>query len=198
MPETADPRPELAGAGDADLMRAVARRDRAALVELFGRYGGRVKAYALRGGASDADAEEIVQDVMLAVWRKAASFDPDRAAASAWIFAIARNRRIDGFRRAARAVPDPDDPLFRPDPAPGGFAEYSASERDARLRAGLAALAPEQRAVLEAAFYDGLSHGEIAERLDLPLGTVKSRVRLAFGHLRDVLGDDLAGEIGDE
>ena len=100
--------------------------------------------------------------------------------------------------RARRPEPDPQDPLFRPDPEPGGVARISAAEREARLRAGLAGLAPGQRQVLVAAFYEGLSHGEIAARLDLPVGTVKSRIRLAFGHLREAIGEELAGEFGDE
>jgi RNA polymerase sigma-70 factor (ECF subfamily) len=173
-------------------VQAVARRDRAAFVELFGRYAGRINAFALRRGAPAADADEIVQDVMVAVWRRAASFDPARAAVSTWIYAIARNRRIDMIRRAQRPAPDPEDPLFRPDPAPDAAGVLAAAERQARLREGLAALPAEQRRVLTLAFYDGLSHGEIAAQEGLPLGTVKSRIRLAFRHLRGALGDDLA------
>ena len=194
---SASPPPGQLAASDADLIRAVAARDRAAFVALFERYAGRVKAFAMRGGAGAADADEIAQDVMVAVWRNAASFDPARAGASTWIFAIARNRRIDHFRRAGRPAPDPADPLFQPDPAPDGFAALSGAEREARLRAGLEGLAPEQRRVLVAAFYEGLSHGEIAVREGLPLGTVKSRIRLAFRHLHAVLGEDLAEGFGD-
>ncbi|HRO12942.1 sigma-70 family RNA polymerase sigma factor, partial [Amaricoccus sp.] len=174
------------------------RRDRAAFVALFGRYAGRVKAFAMRGGLPAADADEIAQDVMVSVWRNAAGFDPARAAASTWIFAIARNRRIDQIRRAARPTPDPADPLFQPDPAPDGFAALSGAEREARLLAALADLPPEQRRVLQAAFYEGLSHADIARAEGLPLGTVKSRIRLAFRHLHAILGADLAEELGDD
>jgi RNA polymerase sigma-70 factor (ECF subfamily) len=185
--------PPTAAVSDVDLLAAVAHGDRDAFVALFGRYAGRIKAYAMRGGATAADADEIAQDVMVAVWRNAASFDPARAAPSTWIFAIARNRRIDAFRRAGRAAaPDPQDPLLQPDPAPDGFRVMNAAEREARLRAALATLPPEQRAVLVASFYAGLSHGEIAAREGLPLGTVKSRIRLAFRHLHAILGEDLA------
>lgn len=195
---SASPPPGPRAASDADLILAVARRDRAAFVALFDRYAGRVKAFAMRGGAPAADADEIAQDVMVAVWRNAASFDPARAAASTWIFAIARNRRVDHFRRAARPTPDPQDPLFQPDPSQDGFAALSASEREARLREVLGGLAPEQKRVLVAAFYEGLSHTEIAAREGLPLGTVKSRIRLAFRHLHAVLGEDLAEGFEDD
>jgi RNA polymerase sigma-70 factor (ECF subfamily) len=181
-------------ARDAELLLAVAREDRAAFAELFGRYAVRVKAFALRAGASVHDADELAQEVMVSVWRRASTFDPARAAASTWIYAIARNRRIDMFRRVNRPPPDPEDPLFQPDPEPDGAAALSQIEREAMVREGLATLSPEQRVVLDLAFYEGLSHSDIAERLGVPLGTVKSRIRLAFRHLRGALGDDLAGE----
>lgn len=182
---------------EAALIRAIAGADRAAFVALFERYAGRIKAFAMRGGAAPADADEIAQDVMVSVWRNAASYDPARAAPAAWIYAIARNRRIDFLRRAARPTPDPGDPLLQPDPLPDGFSALRAGEREAMLRDALAGLAPEQRAVLIAAFYDGLSHSEIAARSGVPLGTVKSRMRLAFRHLHAVLGEDLEEGLDD-
>ncbi len=189
--------PPQTAASDAQLLLGIAGRDRAAFAALFHRYAGRIKAYMLRSGASVQDADEIAQEVMVSIWRRAASYDPLRAAASTWIYAIARNRRIDMLRRARRPVPDPQDPLFQPDPEPDGLDQITANERDEQVRAGLAGLSAEQRGVLVAAFYDGLSHGEIAARLDLPLGTVKSRMRLAFRHLRGVLGDDPLAEADD-
>ena len=189
--------PGLAAPSDVELLLAVAGRDRAAFVALFERYAGRIKAYAMRAGATASDADEIAQDVMVAVWRHAARFDPARASPSTWIYAIARNRRNDAFRRAGGAAPDADDPLLHPDPAPDGFRLLDVAEREARLRVAIAGLAPEQRQVLVAAFYEGLSHGQIAARDGLPLGTVKSRIRLAFRHLHAILGDDLAQGFGD-
>jgi RNA polymerase sigma-70 factor, ECF subfamily len=183
---------------DAELIAAVAERDRAAFGLLFDRYAVRIKAFMLRTGAAEADADEIAQDVMVSIWRRAASFDPARAAPSTWIFAIARNRRIDLVRRMRRPAPDPADPLFQPDPAPDAMAGVSLAEREAMVRESLKSLAPEQLEVLRLAFYDGLSHGEIAERSGLPLGTVKSRIRLAFRHLRAALGDGIAAEIVDD
>jgi RNA polymerase sigma-70 factor (ECF subfamily) len=191
------PLPDPSAASDAELIAAVAGRNRAAFVALFGRYAGRVKAFAMRGGVGGADADEIAQDVMVAVWRNAAGYDPAKAGVATWIFAIARNRRIDHLRRAGRPAPDPADPLFQPDPQPDGFAALSGAERETRLGAALAALSPEQRRVLVASFYEGLSHGEIAAREGLPLGTVKSRIRLAFRRLHAVLGEDLAEELDD-
>ncbi len=185
------PPPGLAVASDAQLLMAIAGRDKAAFAALFERYAGKLKAFMMRSGAAAADADEIAQDVMVAIWRRAATFDPTRAGASTWIFAIARNRRIDMIRRSRRPAPDPEDPLWQPDPEPDGLDILTQSERERRVRDGLASLAPEQRAVLVAAFYDGLSHGEIAVAQSLPLGTVKSRMRLAFRRLRGVLGDDL-------
>ncbi len=192
------PLPPPESLSDPDLMRAVAARDRRAFVALFERYAGRVKAFALRSGAAAADADEIAQDVMVAVWRHAADFDPARAAVSTWIFAIARNRRIDLHRRGARPTPDPEDPLFQPDPAPDGLAVLDTAERERRLRAALDALPAEQRQILVAAFYQGLSHRAIAARDGLPLGTVKSRIRLAFRHLHALLGEDLAEGLFDD
>jgi RNA polymerase sigma-70 factor, ECF subfamily len=188
MPDSPPPEPP----GDAELIRAIAGGDRDAFVALFERYAGRIKGFMIRSGASAGDADEIAQDVMVAIWRRAETFDAERSAAATWIFAIARHRRIDLLRRAGRPGPDPLDPLFQPEAEPDAFAALNAAQREARLREALAGLPPEQRAVLVAAFYDGLSHAEIAAREGLPLGTVKSRIRLAFRRLSGILGDDIA------
>jgi RNA polymerase sigma-70 factor (ECF subfamily) len=198
QPMLSSPPPGPAVDSDAELILAVAAGDRSAFVALFERYAGRVKGYAMRGGASAADADEIAQDVMVSIWRRAETFDPARAAASTWIFAIARNRRVDFHRRAARPGPDAADPLFQPDPEPDGFVALDGAERQARLREGVATLSDEQHRVLVAAFYDGLSHSEIAAREGLPLGTVKSRIRLAFRHLHALLGDEIGEGFGDD
>jgi RNA polymerase sigma-70 factor (ECF subfamily) len=182
--------PPASAPSDADLLLAIAGQDVTAFEELFDRYAGRIKAFMMRSGASAADADEIAQDVMVSIWRRAATFDPRKAAASTWIYAIARNRRVDLIRRARRPGPDPEDPLFQPDLEPDGLDILGRAQEDARLRASLETLPPEQKAVLVAAFFEGLSHGEVAETLGLPLGTVKSRIRLAFRHLRVALGDD--------
>jgi RNA polymerase sigma-70 factor, ECF subfamily len=195
---SAPPTAGATGPSDADLIRAVAGKDRAAFNLLFDRYAARVKAFMMRGGASEADADEIAQDVMVSIWRRAESFDPAKAAASTWIYAIARNRRIDLVRQMRRPMPDPMDPLFQADPEPDGLETVSLAEREGLVRESLGTLAPEQLEVLRLAFYDGMSHAEIAERTGLPLGTVKSRIRLAFRHLRGALGDEVAADFAGE
>lgn len=168
-----------------DLMERVAlHQDRQAFGELFSYYGPRVKAYLLRLGADDALAEELAQEVMVTVWRKAALFDRTQASVSTWLFRIARNRRIDAIRRTKRPELDPNDPLLLPSAPPAADDTLSAMDVERRVRAAMVDLPDEQKDLLKAAFYDGLSHREIAERSGTPLGTVKSRLRLAFQKLR--------------
>ncbi len=186
----------LEDVSDEVLLARIACGDRAAFATLFGRYAGKVKGFLARGGAPSAEADEAAQEVMLAIWRKAATFDPAKAGAATWIYAIARNRRVDMARRR-RPAPDPDDPQFRPDPAPPADSAAAAADRDRLVRAALSALSAEQRDVVRLAFYDGLSHAEAAEALALPLGTVKSRLRLAMARLRGALGDEFAAELLD-
>jgi len=175
----------------ADLMAAVAeRQDRAAYSELFGYYAPRVKSYLMRLGADGALAEEIAQDVMVTVWRKAGLFDRSQASVSTWIFRIARNRRIDVFRRARRPDLDPEETLLLPAGADAPDARIEAMETETRVRAAMKDLPPEQVSLLHLAFYEGLSHSEIAGKLGLPLGTVKSRIRLAFAKMKAKLDDD--------
>lgn len=189
---------ELEALPDSELMQRIAARDKAAFQAIFQRFAGRVKSFMLRYSMPDDEAEEIAQEVMVQVWRKAESFDPTKAAASTWIFAIARNRRIDRIRRSARREPDLNDPMFHPDPEPDGSAAVSAQERQDIVREVLASLPEPQRLVLHATFFEGLSQAEIAEREGLPLGTVKSRVRLAFGRMRAGLPDRIAEELEDD
>jgi RNA polymerase sigma-70 factor, ECF subfamily len=185
---TAPARAELDG-----LVLATAGGDRQAFAALFDFYAPRVKAYLMRLNAPAPLAEEIAQEVMLTVWRKAGQFDPAQASASTWIFRIARNRRIDAARRAAaRPDPDPHDPVFHPPEADAPDEAAHATGRAERVAAALEVLPPDQLDLLRLAFFDGLSHRDIAERLSLPLGTVKSRLRLAFDKLRPRLD---AGEL---
>jgi RNA polymerase sigma-70 factor (ECF subfamily) len=165
------------------------RRDRAAFAALFEFYAPRVKTMLMRMGVGAEMAEDIAQDTLLAVWGKAAQYDPARAAASAWIYAIARNLRIDRLRRDQRAKlfalyesVEPEEPQ-RPD------GSFDAAESETRVRAALGELPEEQVRVVQLSFFEGRAHGDIAKLLDLPLGTVKSRLRLAMSRLRNLLGE---------
>jgi RNA polymerase sigma-70 factor (ECF subfamily) len=175
----------------ADLLVAVAQRqDREAFAELFAYYAPRVKSYLLRLGADGALAEEIAQDVMVTVWRKASLFDRAQASVSTWIFRIARNRRIDLFRRSKRPELDPEEEMILPSGVAAPDARIETMETEARVRAAMKDLPEEQVLLLKLAFYEGLSHSEIAARLGAPLGTVKSRIRLAFAKMKARLGDE--------
>lgn len=174
------------------MARVASARDRSAFRELFGWYAPRVKGFLMRLGSDAAAAEELTQEVMVAVWTKAGAYDPSQASVSTWIFRIARNRRIDLFRReqvAARL--DPDDPYLRPEPTEAPDEAVLAVDREARIREALRSLPPEQGELVRRHVYEDLTHAEIAESTGLPLGTVKSRLRLAFAKLRGGLEPDL-------
>ncbi len=167
------------------------QKDREAFAELFAHFAPRVKGYLMRLGASNGQAEEVTQDAMLTVWRKAHLFDRKKAAASTWIFTIARNRRIDILRQQKYPELDANDPALVPDTPAQADDEVIAEQRGELVRAALDKLPEEQRELVRLAFYNGWSHGQLADETNLPLGTVKSRIRLAFGRLRQELGDDI-------
>lgn len=170
------------------LILAIARDgDRASFARLFEAFAPRVKAYLLRLGAAQAQADEWVQETFLIVWRKAGYFDPARASAATWIFTIARNLRIDAARRERRGQLT-EDPFDR-DPGPGGDDVVFAAERDERVMDALEDLPADQVQVIRLSFFEDRPHSEIAETLGLPLGTVKSRLRLAMNRLRAALED---------
>lgn len=194
---TSEARPAGETLGEADrehfadlLVLVASRQDRPAYSELFGYYAPRVKSYLMRLGADGAQAEEIAQDVMVTVWRKASLFDRRQASVSTWIFRIARNRRIDVFRRTKRPDLDPEETMILPAGVEAPEARVEAMETETRVRTAMKDLPEEQLLLLRLAFYDGLSHREIAEKLDVPLGTVKSRIRLAFAKMKSRLGDE--------
>lgn len=154
---------------------------------LFRHFAPRVRAYMARTG-SQTSAEELMQETMISVWNKSAMYDPSKGAASTWIFSIARNLRIDAYRREKHPEFDPEDPAFQPAPEPAADRQLE-SEQSARLiRDALTTLPPDQAEVLRLAFFEDNSQSAIASALHLPLGTVKSRMRLAFAKLRTVLG----------
>ena len=164
-----------------------AHKSKAAFKKLFEYFAPRLKGYLMRLGSSEAQAEELVQDVMLTVWRKAALFDRRKAAASTWLFTIARNRRIDILRREKYPELDPEDPALVPDEEVQPDDAVIMAERKAEVQSALATLPEEQVELVKLAFYKGWSHSEIAKETGLPLGTVKSRLRLSFTRLKEAL-----------
>lgn len=167
------------------LLRVAANADKAAFGQLFDHFAPRLKSYMLRLGAGGEQAEELAQETMLLVWHKAGRFDPARAGAATWIFTIARNLRIDALRRerpvesldetAAAAIAGDD---------PGAEAALATRQAEGALRAALAGLTAEQAMLVQLSFFDDNPHSAISKRLQVPLGTVKSRLRRIIGQLR--------------
>jgi RNA polymerase sigma-70 factor, ECF subfamily len=172
---------------DALILRIAANADRDAFRTLFLALGPKVKGLAMRQGAGAALAEEIVQETFLKVWRKAASFAPQRGPAAGWVYAIARNVRVDLLRRepAWGALDEPvaNDSSDQPSPEDA----LAARQIQYRVRAVLSSLPTEQAAVIRLAYLEGLSQSEIAERLGAPLGTVKTRMNLAYRKFKSAL-----------
>ncbi len=173
----------------ASLVGAVAEKgDRAAFTRLFDHYVPRLESYLMRLGTDQATAQEVSQDVMLTVWRKAALFDPTKSSVTTWLYRIARNRRIDVARRDRLDYIDPLDSAFE------SVADdiridhlMDMQQREEVLRVAMRELPEEQLSLVKLAFFESLSHNSIADRTGLPLGTVKSRIRLAFTRLRRAL-----------
>lgn len=165
-------------------MKAIADRgDRQAFARLFQHFAPRIKAYMLRLGAQDALAEELAQETMMIMWRRAKSYDPNAAAVSTWLFTIARNKRIDGVRKAKRPDINLNDPTFTTDPERPDQILNRIQEAE-QVREAVATLSEDQAETIRLAYYEGLTQAEISERTGLPLGTVKSRMRLALQRLR--------------
>lgn len=193
MPNEKADRVASEAAGWAALIAAVAERgDREAFEALFRHFAPRIKTFMRRSGASEQRADELAQEALLLVWSKAKLFDPDSAGAAAWIFTIARNLRIDALRRDKRTRTEDTgdiDPEFHIDEGPLPDAGVTAAEAEARVRSAMATLPEDQVRVIELSFFEEQAHAQIAETLGIPLGTVKSRLRLAMNRLRGLLGD---------
>ncbi|MGO4512673.1 sigma-70 family RNA polymerase sigma factor [Bradyrhizobium sp. 2TAF36] len=177
----------------ADLIgRVASSRDREAFKRLFEHFAPRIKGLMLKAGCSSDEAEEIAQNALIAVWRKANQFDPATAGAAAWIYTIARNSRIDLLRSKARAdrlqgvseLPD------APDPAEPADIVISRVQDTARITSAIKRLSTEQSMVVKLSFIEERPHPEIASLLGIPLGTVKSRIRLAMNRLREILDEE--------
>jgi RNA polymerase sigma factor (sigma-70 family) len=175
----------------ATLIGRVAEGDREAFRRLFEHFAPRVKGLMLKTGAGSDDAEEIAQETLLAVWRKAAQFDPVSAGAAAWIFTIARNLRIDQVRRAARTGAIDHDAEFDylVEPAEPADDVMVRNDEAGRIATALSSLSEEQSMAIRLSFIEERPHREIADCLGIPLGTVKSRIRLAMNRLRALLDE---------
>jgi RNA polymerase sigma-70 factor, ECF subfamily len=174
----------------ADFLQRIAERgDVDAFRKLFQSYAPRVKSYMMRQGADPNTAEELAQETMLTVWRKAGLYSGEKGSATTWIFTIARNLRIDRLRKELTwvALPDGHDEEASTDALPDEI--LSEGERKVRVQKALMELPPDQFEVVSLSYIEGLSHSEIAERLGLPLGTVKSRMRLAYHKIRELVED---------
>ena len=185
-----DSAPDSAKDLSAALVAVGRERDRTAFGRLFGHFAPRVKSYMLKLGMAPQRAEDLAQETLLTVWRKAEQFDPAKAEAATWVFTIARNLRIDTLRRERHPEVSDDALQDHEDDSPQADEIVDGNRRARRLREALTALTPDQAEVVRLSFFADLAHPLIAERLNLPLGTVKSRLRLAMGKIRKALGDD--------
>ncbi|MGC6531140.1 MAG: sigma-70 family RNA polymerase sigma factor [Candidatus Puniceispirillaceae bacterium] len=166
------------------LVRVGREKDKTAFTTLFAYFAPRIKSFLLRLGSDMSTAEELAQEAMIMVWRRAETYNPAQAGASTWIFTIARNKRIDRLRREGRPVPDMLDPAMMPDLPETGMDAVTRGQEEDKLREALKKLPEEQAKMIFAAYYEEKSHREISEESGLPLGTVKSRIRLALSRLR--------------
>lgn len=176
-------------AWDELLTRVGSQRDKQAFALLYEHFAPRLKSFLLRLGTEISTAEEVAQEAMVMVWRRAETYDSRQAGASTWIFTIARNKRIDRIRRDNRPLPDFTDPAFIQDADDLGDVVLERREEEGKVREALKKLPSEQAKMILSAYYEEKSHREIAEESGIPLGTVKSRIRLALGRLRSSLED---------
>ena len=174
------------------LVRVGSNRDRSAFKKLYEHFAPRLKSFLLRIGSDMSAAEEICQESMIMVWRRAETFNPDSAGASTWIFTIARNKRIDKLRKDNRPLPDLNDPSFFQIPVDKSDDILQRVEEEKKITNALKNLPPEQAKLILSAYYEEKSHRKIADETNLPLGTVKSRIRLAINRLRTQL-EELEG-----
>ena len=174
------------------LLRVGSDRDRSAFEKLYDHFAPRLKSFLLRIGSDVSSAEEICQESMIMVWRRAETFNPDSAGASTWIFTIARNKRIDKLRKDNRPLPDLNDPSFFQMPVDKSDDILQRMEEEQKIKNALKNLPLEQAKLILSAYYEEKSHRKIADETNLPLGTVKSRIRLAINRLRSQL-EELEG-----
>ena len=193
-----DPEPDPNGLSDERLLGLIAAQSRGALTELYARHSGAVYSLALRILRDPGAAEEVAQDAFLSVWRRAGTYRGDRGSAISWLLSITHHRAIDEIRRRTRRARHASYRDIETADVPAGDAtdpvRLAAARRDRDLiDEALSGLRPERRAVVELAYFGGLTHTEIAGRLGVPLGTVKTRMRLAMRDLRDAIDPGRVG-----
>ena len=188
-PSQADSRQVTVADLSSALVRVAETKDHGAFRQLFDHYAPRIKSYLMRQGANAREAEDLAQEVMMAVWRKADKYVVSKASAGTWIFTIARNLRIDAFRRENRPEFDPNDPAFVPAPEQMPDRALEVSKIQKTIRCALKELPEEQATVIRMSFFEDKAHRHIADELNLPLGTVKSRLRLGMARIRASLGE---------
>jgi RNA polymerase sigma-70 factor (ECF subfamily) len=169
----------------ASIVSIAQQQDQKAFAEVFRHFAPRVKAFLIKSGADESLAEECMQDVMATLWHKAHMYDPSRASVATWIFTIARNRKIDLLRRYAR--PEPEDLPWGPEQEPDQADVIALHQESTKLADAIRKLPPKQRELIERAYFGDLTHSEIAAETGLPLGTIKSRIRLALERLRHAM-----------
>lgn len=195
LPEPANVDREARRAEDAALLARIVARDERAVEALYARYSGPLYSLAYQVTGADRFAQEVVQEVFIAVWKDATRFDPARGALAPWLFSLARHKAIDLVRREANIRKRTADVDMELEVASDDVADeaWQHVRRD-RVRAAIAQLSEPQRTALELAFFAGLTHVEVAERLGIPLGTAKTRIRSALLKLRDVLGTSVSDD----
>jgi len=171
------------------IARIAHQRDRDAFIEVFKYFAPRVKSFLMNRGRNESSAEDVLQEVMIAVWEKSHMYKPEKASVSTWLFTIARYKHIDRMRRDGRHATESDEPDLRASDDPDADENVMQSQRADAVKNAIAQLPADQQTVIAMSFNQGLSHSEIAEQLGLPLGTVKSRIRRAFQRMRDELGE---------
>jgi RNA polymerase sigma-70 factor (ECF subfamily) len=183
---------EARRAEDAALMRRIVAGDERAVADLHSRYGGPLYSLAYQVTGADQFAQDVVQETFLAVWQSAGRFDPSKGAVAPWLYSLARHKAIDLVRREANVRKRTADVDLSFEPAPDDVdREAWLRIRRDRVRTAITELSELQRTAIELAFFRGLTHVEVAEVLDIPLGTAKTRIRSGLLRLRDVLGDEL-------
>lgn len=173
----------------AHIGKVAENRDRGAFALIYEYFGPRLKSFVMRQGSDPQLAEEVVQETMVKIWHKAGQFDAKKASASTWIYTIARNMRIDLLRKINRPEPDMNDPAMTPEPDPMAYDVIALNQEADQLKKSIALLPEDQQRVLQLAYFQDKTHNEVALELNVPLGTVKSRIRLALKRIRTELED---------